>query len=62
MLSDFKCDDFSFSAPEIVSQEKFDRTSDSYSLGVLIVNLLMIIGDKYSHEQIKTKREYEERF
>lgn len=47
MISDFRCDDYSFSAPEVALQDKFDRTSDIFSIGILIVNLLLVMSDSY---------------
>lgn len=47
MISDFRCDDYSFSAPEVALQDKFDRTSDIFSIGILIVNLILVMSDNF---------------
>jgi serine/threonine protein kinase len=46
-ISDFKCDDLTYCAPEVALEQKFDRTADIYSLGVLVLDLLMIINDNF---------------
>lgn len=54
-LKNFRCSNYCNSAPEIVNQKKFEKRSDIYSFGILILDLLSVLVGKYEPKIYKNE-------
>jgi serine/threonine protein kinase len=54
-----KLGEYAFAAPEVATQKMFNKKSDIFSIGVIIVNLLEYLYKSYKPVAVSDKNEYE---